>query len=370
MLNPADRVESIELSQIRKMFELCDENSINLSLGEPDFDIPPHVKDAIIEAVNEGYTHYTPNKGYEDLRERISTKLKKENKMSFDTEEIIVTNGASEALYMCAQALFNKEDEILIPDPGFLSYNACVKLAEAKNVPIELNKENGFKMTLEDVEKKITPSTKAIILNSPSNPTGAVMEKEEIKAIADLSMDKGFYIISDEIYEKIIYDSKHYSPGKYSENVITINGFSKTYAMTGLRIAYLAAKEETTEELLKIHQYTTACASSLSQKAGYAALKGSEKYIKNMVNEFKRRRDLIYEGLIDINCKCQKPEGAFYMFPNIENIENFFEKSVKAGVIPVNGEAFGNSGKNHARMSYATSYENIKIAVERLSSLK
>lgn len=369
MLNPTKRVKSIELSQIRKMFEVADKNAISLSLGEPDFDIPEHAKKAMIQAVKNGYTHYTPNKGFIELRERIAKKLKNDNNLDFDSEEIIVTNGASEGLYMCSQALFEKGDEVLIPDPGFLSYDACVKLSEAKSVPVDLRKENGFKMTVEDVEEKLTSKTKAIILNSPSNPTGAVIEKEDIKAIGELADEKGFYIISDEIYEKIIYDKKHYSPSEFSDNTILINGFSKTYAMTGLRVAYTAANEEITEELLKVHQYNTACASSISQIGAYAALKGSEKYIEKMLNEFKRRRDLIYNRIDNLGFECLKPEGAFYIFADVGNTDEFLKKSIAAGVLTVNGQAFGDNGKNHVRMSYATSYDLIEEAMDRLDSV-
>ncbi|MCL2687164.1 MAG: pyridoxal phosphate-dependent aminotransferase [Methanobrevibacter sp.] len=370
MVKTAERLKSIELSQIRKMFEVCDENAINLGIGEPDFDIPENVKIAINEALDEGFTKYTSNKGFLELREEISKKLKSDNKLSFDPESVMVTVGASEALYICAQGLFEKGDEVLIPDPGFLSYKACVDLSEASPISVEAKIENDYKLKFEDLEEKITSKTKAFIMNSPSNPTGAVMDKEDIKAIADLATDNDFIIISDEIYEKIIYDTKHYSPGEFSDNVIVINGFSKTYAMTGLRIAYLASQNEMVEELLKIHQYSTACASSISQVAGYEALRGPQGYVKSMVKEFKNRRNLISNGLEELGLKCTPLDGAFYAFPQVENAAEYVQKAVGVGVITVPGSGFGQSCDSNVRMSYANSYENIEEAINRLGKIQ
>lgn len=370
MVKPAERIKSIELSQIRKMFEVCDENAISLGIGEPDFDIPENVKIAINNALDEGFTHYTHNKGFLELREEISKKLKNDNKLSIDPNSILVTVGASEALYICAQGLFEKGDEILIPDPGFLSYKACVDISDATAIPVEAKVNNDYKIKFEDVEEKITKKTKAFIMNSPSNPTGAVMEKQDIKAIADLATDNDFIIISDEIYEKIIYGKKHYSPKQFTDNAIVINGFSKTYAMTGLRIAYLAGQEEIIEELLKIHQYNTACAPSISQVAGYEALRGPQGYVNNMVKEFKRRRDLISERLNDLNLKCTTLEGAFYAFPQVEDASEYVKKALDVGVITVPGIGFGNTCNCNVRMSYANSYENIEEAMNRLEKIK
>ena len=365
MIKPASRTKSIELSLIRKMFEVTNPDAINLGIGEPDFDVPENIKQAMKESIDENDSHYTPNKGIVELREEISKKFKKDNDINVNPDNIIVTVGASEGLFMCAQAFIEKGDEILLPDPSFLSYEACIKLAGGTIVPVDCTMENEFKLKAEDVESKITTQTKAIMLNSPSNPTGAVMEKEDVKAIADLSMDKDFLIISDEIYEKIIYDKKHYSPAKYSDNVITLNGFSKTYAMTGLRIGYLAGNEDNIENLLKIHQYNVACASTTAQRGAYEALSGPQHEVKKMVNEFKRRRDLIVRRLNEMGYETVNAEGAFYVFPKIED-EDFVMKAAKAGVITVPGIAFGSNGKEHVRMSYANSYENIKKAMDIL----
>lgn len=365
MINPASRTKTIELSQIRKMFEVTNPDAINLGIGEPDFNVPQHIKDAMKESIDENDTHYTPNKGYMELREEIAKKFKNENGIDTNPDNIIVTVGASEALYLCSQAFIEKGDEVILPNPSFLSYEAGVKLAEGSVVSVNCKMENDFKLKADDVCEKITKNTKAIILNSPSNPTGAVMDKEDIKAIADLSMDNDFLIISDEIYEKIIYDKKHYSPAKYSDNVITLNGFSKTYAMTGLRIGYLTANETLVEELLKIHQYNIACASTTSQRGAYAALTGPQDEAEKMVNEFKNRRDLIVSRLNEMGYETVNAEGAFYVFPKIED-EDFVAKAAKAGVITVPGAAFGSNGQGHVRMSYANSYENIEKAMNIL----
>jgi aspartate aminotransferase len=365
----AKRLEKVELSDVRKMFEVTDENSINLGIGEPDFDVPENVKLRMIQGLEEGFTKYTSNKGCIELREEISKKLKNDNSVNVDPESIMLSVGASEALYIACQSLINKGDEVLIPDPGFLSYKACVELAEGKPVSVKSKFENDYKLKYEEVQDKLSSKTKAIILNSPSNPTGAVMDKEDIKAIADLSIDHDFIIISDEIYEKIIYEGKHYSPAQFSDNTILINGFSKTYAMTGLRIGYLAGSNDLIEEILKVHQYNTACVSSISQLGAYEALKGPQDYIKNLVKEFKKRKDLILNGLDDLGLKHSHVQGAFYVFPKIKNVNNYLKKALKSGVIMVPGRGFGESCENNIRISYATSYENIKEAINRLKNI-
>ena len=365
MINPTSRIKSIELSQIRKMFEVTNPDAINLGIGEPDFNVPENIKKAMKESIDKNETHYTSNKGIIELREEIVKKFKNDNGIKTNPDNIIVTAGASEALFICAQAFIEKGDEVILPNPGFLSYEACVKIAEGTVVPVDCKMENEFKLKAEDVSEKITKDTKAIVLNSPSNPTGAVMEKEDIKAIADLSMDNDFLIISDEIYEKIIYDKKHYSPANYSDNVITLNGFSKTYAMTGLRIGYLNANETITEELLKVHQYNIACASTTSQKGAYEALTGPQDEVEKMISEFKNRRNLIVSRLNGMGYETVNAEGAFYVFPKIED-EDFVVKAAKAGVITVPGAAFGSNGQGHVRMSYANSYENIEKAMDIL----
>ncbi|MDR2873714.1 MAG: pyridoxal phosphate-dependent aminotransferase [Methanobrevibacter sp.] len=365
----AKRLEKVELSDVRKIFEVTNKNSINLGIGEPDFDVPENVKLRMIQGLEKGFTKYTSNKGCIELREEISKKLKMDNCVHVDSQSIMVTAGASEALYIATQSLVNKGDEVLIPDPGFLSYKACVELSEGNPIPVKIRFENDYKMKYEEVQDKLSSKTKAIILNSPSNPTGAVMDKEDIKAIADLSIDHDFIIISDEIYEKIIYKGKHYSPAQFSDNTILINGFSKTYAMTGLRVGYLTGPNYLIEEMLKVHQYNTACVSSISQLGAYEALKGPQKYIENLVKEFKRRKDLILNGLDDLGLEHTNVQGAFYVFPKVKNTDDYLKKASKSGVIMVPGSGFGLSCENNIRISYATSYENIQEAINRLKNI-
>ena len=317
------------------------------------------------KSIDDNDTHYSPNLGYLELREEIVKKFKTDNGINTNPENVIVTVGASEALYASTQAFIEAGDEVLLPNPSFLLYEAVINLAGGNIIPVDCKMENEFKLKAEDVQEKITDKTKAIVLNSPSNPTGAVMEKEDIKAIADLSMDHDFLIISDEIYEKIIYDKKHYSAAKYSDNVITINGFSKTYAMTGLRIGYLTANENYCEEIFKIHQNSIACANSTAQKGALEALTGPQDEVYKMVNEFKNRRDLIVSRLNEMGCETVKAEGAFYVFPKIDD-KDFVKKAANAGVVTVNGAAFGSNGEGHVRMSYANSYENIEKAMNIL----
>ena len=368
-MKPSKRVNQISLSGIRKMFELVGEDSINLGLGEPDFDTPIHIREAAKEALDEGLTHYTANKGILMLREAISDKLEKDNSISVSPESIIVTVGASEALHLALQALIDPGDEVLIPDPGFVSYDASVKLSGGKSIPVRLKEEDEFRMTPDVVQEMVTEKTKALIMNSPANPTGSVMKKEDIKGIAEIADDNDMAIISDEIYEKIIYEEKHYSPATYSENSIVINGFSKSYAMTGFRIGYVAARHDIIEEMLKVHQYNTACASSISQAAGLAALMGPQDSIQTMVKEFKRRRDLIVNRLRNMDIDCIEPKGAFYVFPKIKYAEAFIGQALSKDVILVPGSSCGIYCHDHVRMSYANSYEKIEAAMDRLEDV-
>ncbi|NYB51978.1 MAG: pyridoxal phosphate-dependent aminotransferase [Methanobacteriaceae archaeon] len=368
-MKPAKRVQSIDLSGIRKMFDLVGEDSINLALGEPDFDTPSHIREAVKEALNEGFTHYTGNMGIFELREALAHKLQRENHIKTSPENIIITTGASGALYSCAHALVEEGDEVIIPDPGFVAYDACVKISGGRSIPAHLKDENDFRMKPEEVLELVNPSTKAIIVNSPGNPTGGVLLKEDVKGLADIADDHNLIIISDEIYEKIIYTNKHYSLARFSDNVITINGFSKTYAMTGFRIGYLASPPELTEEILKVHQYTVTCATSISQKAALRAVQGPQDSVREMVEEFKRRRDLVVERLQVMGIDCRKPEGAFYVFPPVDNPEKLVDEALKKNVVLVPGTAFGQYGAGHFRISYATSFEDLEEAMDRLESL-
>ncbi|EKQ52702.1 MAG: aspartate/tyrosine/aromatic aminotransferase [Methanobacterium sp. Maddingley MBC34] len=369
-MKPAKRVQHIDLSGIRKMFDMVGADSINLALGEPDFDTPSYIREAVKEALDEGFTHYTGNTGILELREAICNKLKTDNHIKTSPESIIVTVGASGALYSSINALVDEGDEVIIPDPGFVAYDACVKLSGGKSVSAQLKDENDFRMLPEDVLEQVTPRTRAIIMNSPNNPTGAVLEKEDVKGLADIADDHDLILISDEIYDKIIYGKKHYSPARYSDNVITINGFSKTYAMTGFRIGYLATPPTLTEDLLKIHQYSVTCATSISQKAALAALQGPQDSVTQMRDEFQRRRDLVVGRLHDMGIECNQPNGAFYVFPRIDNPEKFTEAALKKDVVLVPGFSFGKYGEGHFRISYAASYEDLQEAMDRLESME
>lgn len=365
----AKRVSDINLSQVRKMFEQASPTAINLALGEPDFDTPQHIIEALKDALDMGCTHYSQNKGEPRLRETIAQKLKKDNNINTTMDNIIITVGASEALYSSIAALINPKDDVLIPDPGFLSYQEVVKLAGANPVPVKTRAENGFKTKIEDVESALTPNSKAVIINSPCNPTGAVIEKEDVKAISDLAEDKDLIILSDEIYEKIIYDKKHYSFQAYSDNAITINGFSKSYAMTGLRIGYLSANAEIIEEVLKIHQYNVACVDTPTQIAATEALIKSQRCVTDMTNEFRKRRDMVVNSLNNMGLECIRPDGAFYVFFKCDKPEEFIKKAVAEDVILVNGNAFGDMGEGYIRLSYAQSYDNLKTAMFRLKKI-
>jgi len=356
----SERVKSIDISGIRKMFEGAGPNAINLGLGQPDFDTPEHIKKAAIDAINQGFTGYTANLGIPELRSALCDKFERENHFTVAPDEVIVTSGASEALHLALSALIDKGDDVLIPDPGFVSYSALTKMAGGNVVGVPL----GEALTLEPekVSECITPRTKVLIINSPSNPTGTVQTKQDIKGLAQIAEDTGITIISDEVYEHFIYEGEHVSPAQFTDNVITINAVSKTYAMTGWRIGYAAARKEYIEQMLKVHQYIQACACSIAQKAALAAIEGPQDCVREMCMSFKRRRDILLDGLSAMGIKCVKPQGAFYAFPEIAD-ENAPQKLIKNGVIVVPGASFGENGTGHIRLAYSTSEGNLRKAL-------
>ncbi len=356
----SERVKGIDISGIRKMFEGAGPNSINLGLGQPDFDTPEHIKKAAINAINSGFTAYTMNLGIPELRSSICRKFERENHFKVSQDEIIVTSGASEALHLALQSLVDEGDEVLIPDPGFVSYIPLTKMAGGKVVGVPLGEK--LTVTPETVNELITPKTRVLIINSPSNPTGTVQTRKEIKALAQIAEDNDLTIISDEVYEHFIYEGEHVSPAEFSDNVITINAVSKTYAMTGWRIGYAGARKEYIEQMLKVHQYIQACANSIAQKAAEAAIDGPQDCVMQMRDSFRNRRDILMDGLKGMGIKCVKPDGAFYAFPEVED-EEAPRKLLKNGVIVVPGSTFGENGKGHIRISYATSEENLKKAI-------
>ena len=356
----SERVRSIDISGIRKIFEGAGPNAINLGLGQPDFDTPEHIKRAAVQAISQGFTAYTINLGILELRQALCSKFERENHFTVEPDEVIITSGASEALHLALSALVDKGDEVLIPDPGFVSYSALTKMAggEVRGVPL------GEDLTIKPdvVNELIGSKTRAIIINSPSNPTGTVQTMKEIRELAGIAEDNDITIISDEVYEHFIYDGEHVSPAQFTDNVITINAVSKTYAMTGWRIGYAAAKKEYIEQMLKVHQYIQACACSISQKAAQAAIEGPQDCVQEMRESFMARRDLLLEGLNSMGIHCIRPQGAFYAFPEVED-EDASRKLIENGVIVVPGTAFGENGKGHIRISYATASENIRKAL-------
>ena len=360
----SSRVTGIEISGIRKIFEAAGPGSINLGLGQPDFDTPQHIKDAAIRAINEGKTGYSTNNGIPELRSAISKKFKNENGLKYHPDQMIVTAGASEALHLVMQALLNPGDRVLCPDPGFVSYASLATMAGGKPVSVPLTKTLHI-----DVEaaKNLMDKAKMIVINSPGNPTGAVESKESIKALVEYAADKNVMVLSDEVYEHFIYGKKHYSAGTFGDNVITINATSKTYAMTGWRLGYLAADPEIIGQCLKVHQYCQACATSISQYAAVAAYEGPQDAVKVMRDEYEARRDLIWNGLKDLGFDFPKPEGAFYTFVPMK--PDLTQKIIEAGVIVVPGTAFGEYAPEYTRFSYATSRENIRTALERIAQL-
>ncbi len=361
----APRMKNIKMSGIRKMFDLARGDAIHLGLGEPDFQPPENAKNALKKAVDDGYNKYGATPGMHELRDAIVEKEKRYRK-DLTRDNVVVTAGGTEALMASIFTFIGEGDEVLIPDPGFVIYEPQVRLAGGKPVRYPLFEENDFVPKIDDL--KITKKTKAIIVNSPSNPTGGVMGEEDIKAFVDIAEDNNLLIFSDEVYDEIVYEGKHHSfMGKY-DNLIYVNSFSKIYAMTGWRIGYVMAKEEYLKEISKMHYYTMACPPTPIQYAALEAIKGEQDYVKKNLEEYRKRRDITVDGINKIEgFRCRKPKGAFYAFPSFTfNIssEALAMKIAKAKVIVTPGTAFGPNGEKHLRLSYANSIENIKKGVE------
>jgi len=393
MENVSQRVANLAVSQTLAMSQKSRDlkakgfDVINLSVGEPDFNTPQHIKDAAIKAINENYSHYAPVPGYPELLQAISDKLKRENNLDYAKDQIIVSNGAKHSLANVILSLVNKEDEVIVPAPYWVSYVELVKLAEGKNVVIEAGIENDFKITAEQLKKAITPKTKALFLCSPSNPTGSLYSRDELKAIAEVidAAKQDIYIISDEIYEHINFVGKHESIAQFDsirDKVIIVNGVSKGYAMTGWRIGYIAAPKWIAKACNKVQGQMTSGASSISQMASIAALTSDSSCITEMVDAFRRRRDLVVELMKDIKgLKNNVPQGAFYLFPEASyyfgktdgerTIENAMDLCMyileKGHVATVPGDAFGSP--NYIRFSYATSDDQLREALKRMKKV-
>jgi aminotransferase len=376
---PAERLKRIKPSGIRRFFTLAQEtpDAINLSVGEPDFTPPKHALDAGWEAAREGKTHYAPTNGFPELREALAKKAYNDYGLNYDADsEILITVGGTEAIFLALFGLINPGDEVLIPNPGFVCYEPSVLLAGGIPVSIPLLEENGFKPSIDDVMSLITNKSRVIILNYPNNPTGAVLSRDEAAALARIAVEHDMIVISDEVYERIIYDdTEHYCfatfPGM-RERTLVVNSFSKTYAMTGLRVGFVYGAKELISPLWLVHQYTVACVNSLSQYVALAALEGSKDFVRNMVREFDRRRRLVYRRLNEIEgFNCTLPKGAFYVFPNIKTFgmpsEKFAEFLLReARVTTVPGSAFGSYGEGYIRISYAAAYDQLEEAINRI----
>jgi aminotransferase len=351
------------------------ENVISLGVGEPDFVTPWHIREYAIYSLEKGYTMYTSNKGMPELRRELSKYLQYHYGIEYDPEEeILITVGVSEGLDLALRAILNPGDEVIIPDPCYVAYPACVTLAGGIPVHVPTTEENGFRITADDIAQQITPRTKAILFGYPANPTGTVLAREELLRIAELAMQRNLLIISDEVYGRLVYGVEHTCVATLSgmkERTILLNGFSKAYAMTGWRIGYAASGREIVAAMTKIHQYTMLCAPIMSQMAAIEALKTGEKEVAAMVEEYDRRRRVMVKGLRDIGLSCFEPQGAFYAFPSIKitgmTSEEFAERLLmEEHVAVVPGSAFGANGEGYVRCCYATSLKEIEEALRRM----
>lgn len=374
----SEKVLNIKPSGIRKFFDLVAEKKdvISLGVGEPDFDTPWHIREEGIYAFEKGRTFYTSNSGLKDLRIEICNYLKRRFNLSYDPlTETLVTVGGSEAIDLAFRALINEGDEVIIPEPCYVSYKPCAILANAKVKTIDLKVENNFKLTADELKSAITDKTKILVLPFPNNPTGAVLDKKDIEELAKVCIEKDIYVITDEIYAELTYKDRHYSiaevPGM-KERTIYINGFSKAYAMTGWRLGYACAVPDIIKQMTKIHQFAIMCAPTISQYAAIEALKNGDSDVKEMKEAYNQRRRFLMKSFEEMGLPCFEPFGAFYVFPCIKKFnmssEDFAMKFLdEENVAVVPGSAFGDSGEGFLRISYAYSIENLKIAMEKLS---
>lgn len=370
-------IKTIEPSGIRKFFDIVSEmeDAISLGVGEPDFDTPWHIRDEGIYSLEKGRTFYTSNAGLKELKIEISKYLDRKYGMKYNyNNEIMVTVGGSEGIDMALRAMLDPGDEVIIPQPSYVSYEPCTVLAGGKPVIVELKEENEFRLTAEELEEAITPKSKILIMPFPNNPTGAVMELNDIEAIAKVVKEHDLYVITDEIYSELTYLEKHVSiaslPGM-KERCVLINGFSKAYAMTGWRLGYACAPKEILSQMLKIHQFAIMCAPTTSQYAAVEAMKNGDSDVAQMRDQYNERRRYLLHRLKNMGLKCFEPFGAFYIFPSIKEFgmtsDEFATEllnSKKVAVVP--GTAFGKSGEGFVRISYAYSIDDLKTALGRI----
>jgi aminotransferase len=375
----AEKVKSIPPSGIRKFFDLVleMEGVISLGVGEPDFVTPWHIREACIYSLEKGVTSYTSNLGLLELRELISKCYRKEHSVDYDPGNgILVTTGVSEAVDLAFRAVIDPGDEVIVPEPCYVSYKPSISLAGGKPIPVPTYQENEFRVSAEQIEKNITKKTKAIVLSYPNNPTGAVMRRKDLEEIADVVNEKDLVVISDEVYGKLTYDGTHTCfsslPGMKDRSII-LNGFSKSHAMTGLRLGYAAGSEALISAMTKIHQYAMLCAPITAQMGGIEALKNGNGEMQKMAREYDRRRRLVVSGLNKMGLDCFEPKGAFYAFPSVKSTGlssgEFAEKLLKeqkVAVVP--GDVFGECGQGYLRCSYATSREELVEALSRIET--
>lgn len=378
MRNPlSETITAIPPSGIRKFFDIVSEmkDAISLGVGEPDFDTPWHIRDEGIYSLEKGRTFYTSNAGLKELKLEISRYLERRFDVGYDPDrEIMVTVGGSEAIDIALRAMLDPGDEVLIPQPSYVSYVPCTILAGGVPVTVELEEKDRFRLTKEKVLEKLTPKTKILVLPFPNNPTGSILEKEDLEAIADVVREKDLFVISDEIYSELTYGRHHCTIAALSgmkERTVLINGFSKSYAMTGWRLGYACAPEAILRQMLKIHQYAIMCAPTTSQYAAVTALRRCDADIEAMRSEYDMRRRFLVSSLNRMGLDCFEPEGAFYAFPSIRKTglssEDFCEKLLfgkKVAVVP--GNAFGDSGEGHVRISYSYSIGHLSEALHRI----
>jgi len=381
----ADRTKEVPFSSIRVVFEeakrleAMGKKVYHMEMGRPDFDTPAHIKEAAVKAMAQGDVHYTGSLGTPELLQAIADKLQRDNGLTYNPAgEIMVTAGVKMVVFSIMQGLINPGDEVLLPDPCWLDYFACVRLAGGVPRSIPLREERSFQMDAAEIEQLITPRTKMLVIISPHNPIGSAYSRETLQAVADLAIRHNLLVLSDEIYEKLIYDGhKHYSvasfPGMF-ERTLTLNGFSKAYAMDGWRLGYVAAPKPLIQPVLKVHMSSVACATAFVQAGGVAAYRGPQDCVTQMVAEFDRRRRMILAAMAEMEgVTCHRPEGAFYVFPNIKafgmsslDMASYLMREAALATVP--GSAFGQWGEGYLRLAYADSYDNLKEGMARMKA--
>jgi aminotransferase len=378
MRDPLSRkVQTIEPSGIRKFFDIVSEmkDAISLGVGEPDFDTPWHIREEGIYSLEKGRTFYTSNAGLKELKEEISRYLSRRFRLSYSPDgEVLVTVGGSEAIDLALRAMLDPGDEVLLPQPSYVSYEPCIVLADGVPKIIELQEKDDFKLTAQQLLDSITPKTKVLIMPFPNNPTGAVMTKQDLKDIVDVVIKYDLYVVSDEIYSELTYGGDHVSIASFpgmKERTIVINGFSKSYAMTGWRLGYACGPRIIMEQMIKIHQFAIMCAPTTSQYAAVNALRDGDEDVEKMRTAYNQRRNYLMKAFQEMGLKCFEPFGAFYVFPSIREFgmtsDEFATRLLreeKVAVVP--GTAFGPSGEGFLRISYAYSIEDLKVALERI----